>query len=105
MLTLPIKKQWFDMILSGEKKEEYRDMTPYYTKRFTNLWNGSLIGGQAERKIKLRNGYGKNDPTATVSVTISTGLGKLEWGAVPGRHYFILHIQSVEAEGGEADGN
>ena len=24
MLTLPIKKKWFDMILSGEKHEEYR---------------------------------------------------------------------------------
>lgn len=26
MLTLPIKKKWFDMILSGEKREEYRDI-------------------------------------------------------------------------------
>lgn len=25
MLTLPIKKKWFDMILSGEKQEEYRE--------------------------------------------------------------------------------
>lgn len=24
MLTLPIKKKWFDMILSGEKREEYK---------------------------------------------------------------------------------
>lgn len=34
MLTLPIKKKWFDMILSGEKKEEYRKIKPYWTKRF-----------------------------------------------------------------------
>ena len=26
MLTLSIKKKWFDMILSGEKKEEYREI-------------------------------------------------------------------------------
>lgn len=26
MLTLPIKKKWFDMIKSGEKKEEYLNM-------------------------------------------------------------------------------
>lgn len=26
MLILPIKKKWFDMILSGEKKEEYREI-------------------------------------------------------------------------------
>ena len=38
MLILPIKKRWFDMILSGEKKEEYRDITPYYETRFKNLW-------------------------------------------------------------------
>lgn len=29
MLVLPIKKQWFDMIISGEKKEEYREIKPY----------------------------------------------------------------------------
>lgn len=26
MLTLPIKKKWSDVILSGEKKEEYREI-------------------------------------------------------------------------------
>ena len=31
MLTLPIKKKWFDMTLNGEKKEEYREIKPYYT--------------------------------------------------------------------------
>lgn len=30
MLVLPIKKMWFDKILSGEKKEEYRDLKPYW---------------------------------------------------------------------------
>lgn len=34
MLTLPIKKKWFDMILSGEKKEEYREIKPYWDTRF-----------------------------------------------------------------------
>lgn len=34
MLTLPIKKKWFDMIKSGEKKEEYREIKPYYASRF-----------------------------------------------------------------------
>lgn len=26
MLTLPIKKKWYDMILAGIKKEEYREI-------------------------------------------------------------------------------
>ncbi len=31
-LTLRIKKIYFDRILSGEKKVEYRDFTPYYKR-------------------------------------------------------------------------
>ncbi len=38
MLTLQIKKKWFDMILSGEKKEEYREIKPYYITRFRKLF-------------------------------------------------------------------
>lgn len=37
MLTLPIKKKWFDMIVAGEKKEEYREIKPYYDSRFKKL--------------------------------------------------------------------
>lgn len=37
MLTLPIKAKWFKLILSGEKKEEYRRISPYYESRFRNF--------------------------------------------------------------------
>jgi len=30
ILRLTIKKEWFDMIQSGEKKEEYREIKPYW---------------------------------------------------------------------------
>lgn len=33
MLILPIKRKWFEMIASGEKKEEYRELKPYYHTR------------------------------------------------------------------------
>lgn len=33
-LILPIKKKWYDMISSGEKEEEYREIKPYWTSRF-----------------------------------------------------------------------
>ena len=46
MLTLPIKKKWFDMIVSGEKKEEYREIKPYYDSRFMNAFGFLLAGGQ-----------------------------------------------------------
>ena len=33
MIVLPIKKKWFDMILSSEKKEEYREIIYGYGRR------------------------------------------------------------------------
>lgn len=33
VLTLTVSKEWFDMILSGEKTEEYREIKPYWVAR------------------------------------------------------------------------
>lgn len=33
-LTLNVKKKWFDMILSGEKKEEYREIKASFCNKF-----------------------------------------------------------------------
>lgn len=98
VFVLPIKKKWFDMILSGEKKEEYRDIKPYYTIRFSNLWKGSLIGGNAERQILFRNGYSSKSPSFIATCTIDTGLGREEWGAERGKKYYRLHIKEVQNE-------
>ena len=51
------------MILSGEKKEEYRDITPYYETRFKNLWGDRYMG---KRKIMFRNGYSIHSPSFVV---------------------------------------
>lgn len=98
MLTLPIHRKWYDMILSGEKKEEYRSITPYYTSRFEHLWQGSLIGGKAKRKIRFRNGYSRRSPYFVATVTIRQGTGKPEWGAEAGKEYFILEIRGIERD-------
>ena len=37
-MILTLKKEWFYMILSGEKTEEYREIKPYWEKRFTNYF-------------------------------------------------------------------
>lgn len=95
MLTLPIKKKWFDMLLSGEKKEEYREIKPYYEIRFGNVWKGSLIGGNAQRQIMFRNGYSKDSPSFVARCTLSDGTGKAEWGAEKGRQYFVLTIREI----------
>lgn len=104
MLTLPIKKKWFDMILSGEKKEEYREIKPYYMSRFFSLFDiigecdGELINpfeGNPEREIMFRNGYKQNSPSFIAKCTLSVGTGKEEWGAEKDKEYFILTVQEI----------
>ena len=77
MLTLPIKGKWFDMIVAKEKKEEYRDIKPYYTKRFETI--GLL--DQAR--------------TAQVTVNLRIGTGNTDWGAAAGVNYYILDIDRI----------
>lgn len=36
ILYLSVKKKWFDMIVSGEKKEEYREHKLYWIKSSLN---------------------------------------------------------------------
>lgn len=95
MLTLPIKKRWFDMILSGVKTEEYREMTPYYQVRFENLWKLDQFNGSAIREIWFRNGYSGDSPSFVAKCTLRTGDGKAEWGAEPGKQYYVLKIHEI----------
>ena len=94
MLTLPIKKKWFDMILSGEKIEEYRSLTPYYTTRFRNVWGYPAYWGE-ERKIQFRNGYRKNSPCFVALCTLNIKTGNSEWGAEDGVKYYALKIKRI----------
>ncbi len=97
MLILPIKKKWFDMIVKGEKKEEYRETKPYYTKRFQNigLLDDRGITTNQLIPIALRNGYSANDPTLHVGVVLKHGYGKKEWGAVEGESYYCLEVREM----------
>ena len=90
MLTLPIKKKWFDMIKDGIKKEEYRKIKPYWTSRFKKYLNKDGV------KMQLRNGYSNNSPSIECMVSINIGCGNPDWGAIPGNVYYILKILSVE---------
>lgn len=85
MLTLPIKRKWFDMIASGEKKEEYRDVKQYYRTRLVKL--------DYPCKIRFRAGYSKKSPLMECTIkSLSLGLGIIKWGAEPETQYFILAI-------------
>lgn len=87
MLLLPIKRRWFDMIASGEKKEEYRSITKRYLSMFKNAAdeNGRFW-------CIIQNGYSKSSPRLYCYVEASVGYGRQEWGADPETQYFVLKI-------------
>ena len=89
MLTLPITKKWYDMILAKIKLEEYRKNTPYYQSRFAKHIGSPLT-------VRFRNGYGAGRPTIECEVIpqLRSG-GNVEWGADPSTTYFTLEINSV----------
>ena len=109
-LVLPIKKKWYDMILSGEKKEEYREMKDYYRTRFAHLFIDINTGEtmrperldewlvtsvRFKRFIIFRNGYRTDSPSFGATCTFKIGAGKPEWGAEPGKKYYVLKIERI----------
>jgi len=84
ILHLTLKKKWFDMILSGEKTEEYRDIKPYWDKR--------LIGNSFDI-IRFRNGYKKDSSTFDIECKgISKGFGWVTWGAPKINAVYIIKL-------------
>lgn len=103
MLTLPIKKKWFDMILSGEKKEEYREIKPYYISRFEHFAIDNVLFENND-EIKFVNGYGNNRPYFVARVSIIADEGRQEWGAEPNKRYFVLTIEEITEKGNIKNG-
>lgn len=100
-LHLTLKKEWFDMILSGEKKEEYREIKRYWIHRLCNeveYENGAAWEAVFKKfdVIEFKNGYGKNAPTMTVKLDgIKIGLGIMSWGAYPGVEFFVIKLGEI----------
>lgn len=108
-LTLSMKKQWFDMIKAGVKKEEYRECSEYWISRFCKLcgyfeysFEGPRPYGTGPRRRMILNcdrlvftlGYPKAGDTSRrlefKNPKIKIGEGRPEWGAEPGKLYFVI---------------
>lgn len=88
-LKLVLKKKWFDMIVSGEKKEEYRDLTEYWQNR---LWFLDCYPKEFDA-VTFYLGYAKNRPSATFKwLGTVIGEGKEAWGAEKGKDYFVIKL-------------
>ena len=133
-LHLNLKRVWFDMIKSGEKKEEYRNTRPYWASRLINksdnyvtidFWKG-FLGRYIEKNGKVSHEYGFKDQGSIDyilakckgfkeydTITFSNGYakdrdqfeielkgisikeGNPDWGAEPGKKYFVLELGNL----------
>lgn len=85
ILHLTLKKKWFDMIKSGVKTEEYREIKPYWETRLNKNYD----------IIRFRNGYSKDSPTFDIELKkIYKGFGYAPWGA-PNVEVFILELGDI----------
>lgn len=115
ILCLPLKKKWYEMIESGVKTEEYRDLSAYWISRLTRYGDDEKLNGRLYADflstspnvlklnieagiekfadfdaIKFSYGYTKRTMTFECKgITISRG--KAEWGA-PDNDVFIIKL-------------
>ena len=108
-LVLPLKKKWFDMIKSGVKKEEYRDITDYWIRRLVNLnmfqkfpTVDDIIVRQGQilnlfndfDEVEFTCGYPRKGDKERRMVfdapTLRVGTGVQQWGAEVNKHYFVI---------------
>ena len=120
VLTLTISKQWFDMIVAGEKTEEYREIKPYWVARLfqdnSNIidvqYLSSALAGRTDllkkyinaQKIVLKqythvlfiNGYRKDSPRIEKEIESIT-IGKPKKGLCPDKwldtEFFIIKFK------------
>lgn len=84
-LHLTLKKKWFDMIASGEKKEEYREIKPYWSQRLTSNPIKIFIIGIGWTDYTIHR------DAADVSRYYRNGLD-------PKTHYFKRSLQNIKED-------
>lgn len=101
VLHLTIKRQWYDMIASGEKKEEYRDEKEFWIKRlFVNHREYFELQKKGKAtsmfsRVKLYNGWACSEKYRNITLKVNGyeyREGRPEWGAEPGKKYFVIKL-------------
>jgi len=80
-LHLFLKKQWYNMIACGNKREEYRACTEY--------WQSRLYKRKYDC-VCFHLGYTSTTMTFFIE-SIKVGIGKSEWGA-PAEEVYIISL-------------
>jgi len=107
-LKATLKNKWFDMIDSGEKPEEYREITQYWISRLLTDFSTDpdknpikLNGGSYKAieydEVHFFNGRYFSERLRNMKLEykgLTIGTGKQEWGATPGANYFVIKLGS-----------
>lgn len=116
VLKLTVKKEWFDLIKSGEKTEEYREVKSYWESRL-QLYRGEKISANEWERfyeewysldlihrisfqkydyIEFKNGYTKDAPTIiTKCKGISVGNPTQSGSQLFDKDVFIISIGDI----------
>lgn len=87
ILHLTLKKKWFDMVASGDKKEEYRKC---------GKWIESRLKGKTYDIVRFRNGYAPTSPIVDIEyIGTREGGGLAKWGAEPAVIYQVICLGDV----------
>lgn len=90
-LKLTLKFKWYDLINSGMKLEEYRDVTPYYHSRIDKYIDAIKHGETVY--VTFYKAYDTNRPQMTFKIeSIEIREGNPAWGAVPGIEYYCIRL-------------
>lgn len=122
-LVLPLDFQWYDMIVYGDKREEYRDITAYWVNRLLGevgydetylnetvrrlhvkgraipenieqLFKSHNLVALPYKTVTFRRGYTRQ--TATFRLTgFDIRCGNPSWGAQPGKKYFVISFSAL----------
>ncbi len=102
-LPLTLKAKWFEMIESGVKTEEYREIKSYWYDRLILRFDdarGCVFKPFAT--ITFRNGYQRDAPSMKVEVLdIAINQGNQSWGAVEGTDYFVFKLGKIIERSGK----
>ena len=106
VLTLSVKKEWFDKIVSNEKKEEYREIKPYWVKRLTTncevvydvvaeTYCGKVLY-RPYTHVLFINGYGDDKPRIEKEIE-SIDIDRPRRGWCPddflGKEFFVIRFK------------
>lgn len=91
ILHLVLKGKWYRMIESGEKPEEYRDITEYWQTRLEPVRKALAAGETPIARLYL--GYQPDRPQMDFEIKdLWTGIGHPKLGAEPCTPYYIIEL-------------